>query len=94
MIFSTHLAATIALGLSLLPSIYALTYGFPYGSQKVRGVNLGGWLVLEVRLSADHILLCMIGEIYLALDYAIPFRCYGERRHRRRMDLWRAHGSG
>ena len=21
--------------------------GFPYGSQKVRGVNLGGWLVLE-----------------------------------------------
>ena len=23
--------------------------GFPYGSQKVRGVNLGGWLVLEVR---------------------------------------------
>jgi len=20
---------------------------FPYGSQKVRGVNLGGWLVLE-----------------------------------------------
>jgi hypothetical protein len=23
--------------------------GFPYGSQPVRGVNLGGWLVLEVR---------------------------------------------
>jgi glucan 1,3-beta-glucosidase len=22
--------------------------GFPYGSQPVRGVNLGGWLVLEV----------------------------------------------
>ena len=22
---------------------------FPYGSEKVRGVNLGGWLVLEVR---------------------------------------------
>ncbi|PPQ67919.1 hypothetical protein CVT25_000331 [Psilocybe cyanescens] len=33
--------------LSLLPSIYALAFGFPYGSQKVRGVNLGGWLVLE-----------------------------------------------
>ena len=32
----------------LLPSIAALTFGFPYGSQKVRGVNLGGWLVLEV----------------------------------------------
>jgi len=22
--------------------------GFPYGSQTVRGVNLGGWLVIEV----------------------------------------------
>ena len=22
--------------------------GFPYGSQPVRGVNLGGWLTLEV----------------------------------------------
>lgn len=22
--------------------------GFPYGSEPVRGVNLGGWLVLEV----------------------------------------------
>ncbi|KAH8110603.1 exo-beta-1,3-glucanase [Phellopilus nigrolimitatus] len=25
----------------------AISPGFPYGSQKVRGVNLGGWLVLE-----------------------------------------------
>jgi hypothetical protein len=25
----------------------AINPGFPYGSQKVRGVNLGGWLVLE-----------------------------------------------
>ncbi|KAK2461435.1 hypothetical protein APHAL10511_005898 [Amanita phalloides] len=33
------------LGLSLLPQISA--WGFPYGSQKIRGVNLGGWLVLE-----------------------------------------------
>ena len=23
--------------------------GFPYGTEPVRGVNLGGWLVLEVR---------------------------------------------
>ena len=28
--------------------------GFPYGSQPVRGVNLGGWLVLEVRYSPSH----------------------------------------
>lgn len=41
---------TIALlGLSLLSSSLAITPGFPYGSEKVRGVNLGGWLVLEVR---------------------------------------------
>lgn len=40
----------IAFGLSLIPTIFAaVTPGFPYGSQKVRGVNLGGWLVLEVR---------------------------------------------
>lgn len=36
-------------GLSLVQTISAITPGFPYGSQKVRGVNLGGWLVLEVR---------------------------------------------
>ncbi|KAG5647731.1 hypothetical protein DXG03_008454 [Asterophora parasitica] len=28
-------------------SLAAVTPSFPYGSQKVRGVNLGGWLVLE-----------------------------------------------
>ncbi|KAF8992505.1 exo-beta-1,3-glucanase [Cyathus striatus] len=35
--------------LSVLLSAYSLSlvHGFPYGSQKVRGVNLGGWLVLE-----------------------------------------------
>lgn len=30
------------------PGTLAQTLGFPYGSEKVRGVNLGGWLVLEV----------------------------------------------
>lgn len=29
------------------PSDNPISPGFPYGSQKVRGVNLGGWLVLE-----------------------------------------------
>ncbi len=38
--------AVAVLGLSLVPSVSA--WGFPYGSEKVRGVNLGGWLVLEV----------------------------------------------
>ncbi|KAF9225500.1 glycoside hydrolase family 5 protein [Gyrodon lividus] len=34
-------------GLSLVTSAFSITPGFPYGSEKVRGVNLGGWLVLE-----------------------------------------------
>lgn len=35
--------------LSLLHSVLSqINPGFPYGSEKVRGVNLGGWLVLEV----------------------------------------------
>ena len=38
-------------GLYLIPATLALDFGFPYGSEKVRGVNLGGWLVLEVRYS-------------------------------------------
>ncbi|KAJ7897187.1 glycoside hydrolase family 5 protein [Mycena olivaceomarginata] len=35
------------LAFSLVSSALAFSPGFPYGSQKVRGVNLGGWLVLE-----------------------------------------------
>lgn len=33
---------------SLVSRASAISPGFPYGSQKIRGVNLGGWLVLEV----------------------------------------------
>jgi hypothetical protein len=43
-----HILATIA-GLCTLPAALSMNFGFSYGSQKVRGVNLGGWLVLEVR---------------------------------------------
>ena len=43
-----RLVAAISV-LSLLPVALSLSFGFPYGSQKVRGVNLGGWLVLEVQ---------------------------------------------
>lgn len=28
--------------------------GFPYGQQKVRGVNLGGWLLLGESLPLQH----------------------------------------
>jgi len=30
------------------PAAAGITLGFPYGSKTVRGVNLGGWLLLEV----------------------------------------------
>jgi len=36
-----------SLPVSLLSSTVAFTPGFAYGTDKVRGVNLGGWLVLE-----------------------------------------------
>ncbi|KAH7925913.1 glycoside hydrolase family 5 protein [Leucogyrophana mollusca] len=40
--------ASVLLGLSVAPLVLsAFVPGFPYGSEKVRGVNLGGWLVLE-----------------------------------------------
>jgi len=60
MIFS-RTVVTAALGLSALTSAFAVTPGFPYGSQKVRGVNLGGWLVLEVN-----------SNLYLLPDIFIP----------------------
>ena len=36
----------VVLAATLVSSVFAISPGFPYGSQKVRGVNLGGWLVL------------------------------------------------
>lgn len=38
----------VVLGIASSPLALSLDFSFPYGSQKVRGVNLGGWLVLEV----------------------------------------------
>ncbi|KAG1765106.1 glycoside hydrolase family 5 protein [Suillus occidentalis] len=42
-----HLLSLAVLGVSAIPSVLSFQPGFSYGSQKVRGVNLGGWLVLE-----------------------------------------------
>lgn len=42
------LLASALVGFSFASCAFSFTPGFPYGSQKVRGVNLGGWLVLEV----------------------------------------------
>ncbi|KAK7058472.1 hypothetical protein VNI00_002106 [Paramarasmius palmivorus] len=36
-----------ALAITTLTSVFAFSPSFPYGEVKVRGVNLGGWLVLE-----------------------------------------------
>jgi hypothetical protein len=42
-------AFTAVLCLSTLSPVFGtVAPSFPYGSKKVRGVNLGGWLVLEV----------------------------------------------
>jgi glucan 1,3-beta-glucosidase len=46
--FIARTFVTLASASFLLPSIATPTFGFPYDSQTVRGVNLGGWLVLEV----------------------------------------------
>ena len=40
------LVRSIAVAVLGVPSVSA--WGFAYGSEKIRGVNLGGWLVLEV----------------------------------------------
>jgi aryl-phospho-beta-D-glucosidase BglC (GH1 family) len=42
-----RLLALAFVGFSFAKCAFSFTPGFPYGSQKVRGVNLGGWLVLE-----------------------------------------------
>ncbi|OAX40065.1 glycoside hydrolase family 5 protein [Rhizopogon vinicolor AM-OR11-026] len=43
----SRLVSLSVLALSAIPSVLSFQPGFSYGSQKVRGVNLGGWLVLE-----------------------------------------------
>ncbi|KAF9055866.1 exo-beta-1,3-glucanase [Panaeolus papilionaceus] len=46
--FPTKLLVVPLILSSVIPTaLSALTFGFPYGRTKVRGVNLGGWLVLE-----------------------------------------------
>ena len=44
-------SASAVLLTALLPAALAFSPSFPYGTEKVRGVSIGGWLVLEVRIS-------------------------------------------
>jgi len=43
--FSIAIAATL-FSSTLFSPVAGINLGFPYGSEKVRGVNLGGWLLL------------------------------------------------
>ncbi|KAG2156585.1 glycoside hydrolase family 5 protein [Suillus bovinus] len=47
MLLLNRLLSLAVLGVSAVPSVLSIQPGFNYGSEKVRGVNLGGWLVLE-----------------------------------------------
>ena len=38
---------------SVIPGFFAMDLGFAYGKEKIRGVNLGGWLVIEVCCSSS-----------------------------------------
>lgn len=49
--FSSLSFSIALLGLSLMSPVFSqFIASFAYGTEKVRGVNLGGWLVLEVRV--------------------------------------------
>jgi hypothetical protein len=65
---------------SVLSSLYvaAISPSFPYGSEKVRGVNLGGWLVLEVLKFFLFCLYCLYNKfltkyIFFSLGSHRPF---------------------
>lgn len=60
----------IALGLAAYHPAHAITPGFPYGSQKVRGVNLGGWLVLEVS-EVDFLNIRPSSDLFQAMDHPL-----------------------
>jgi hypothetical protein len=49
------LASAYTLIACLLPTALAFSPSFPYGTQKVRGVSLGGWLVIEVRMHTQFL---------------------------------------
>jgi hypothetical protein len=72
-------------------SAFAFSPSFPYGSKKVRGVSLGGWLVLEVS-TQGHSLLCKCvltrALTRTALDHPKPIRQHWKPEHRRRVDVW------
>ena len=51
------LASAYTLLAYLLPAAFAFSPSFPYGTQKVRGVSVGGWLLTEVRMPSSFLFL-------------------------------------
>jgi hypothetical protein len=66
----------LVFGLATLTNVQAISPGFPYGSQKVRGVNIGGWLVTEVGLlkTPIHERFGVTDDVFIAMDYPFPLR--------------------
>lgn len=77
--------APLALLAACLTQALAFSPGFNYGGTKVRGVNLGGWLVLEVNSLLSHFI--DYSFRYLAVDYAQFIREYREQCDCRRVYL-------
>lgn len=84
------LLSLVVLGLSAVPSVLSFQPGFNYGSEKVRGVNLGGWLVLEVR--NPYILWYPLFHSYLALDHPKYIPEHWQQCYCRWVDLRRVSG--
>lgn len=68
----SRLVILAVLGFSAVPSALSFQAGFDYGSTKVRGVNLGGWLVLEVRdpNAASDTLFSLLSSLGLRQAYS------------------------
>lgn len=68
------LRSLLVIGVTVVSGVKAITPGFPYGSQKVRGVNIGGWLVTEVRVYSSNPIPPARPDAFSALDHTLPLR--------------------
>ena len=64
-------SAFIALS-AIVPTVHPLNTGFPYETQKIRGVNLGGWLVLEASVPSHIVMTGSIMTHFSAMAQAFP----------------------
>ena len=66
------LASALIVFSTIIPSVHPLNTGFPYETQKIRGVNLGGWLVLEASRPSHIVMTVSITTRLSALAQAFP----------------------